>query len=232
MLVALAQPAPEKPEPPPYTPTCDYARKELLGFQLYLHPDLEKHPEETSAALDELESQLKSILRVVPDGPLAELKKTPFWIEWERKPRGACEVHVSAGWLKDNGYNPDKLYAVEINNVRNFVAWSRREQPWMVMHELSHAYHHRVLGSGHAGLKEAFRQAQESKLYESVKYIRGNTKRAYALTNASEYFAELTEAYFGKNDFYPFTADELREFDPPGYEFLKSIWGEPVQREL
>jgi hypothetical protein len=217
-------------EPTSFTPTADYARRELLGFQLHLHPSLTEHPDETATALEELESQLKHIRRVVPDGPLAELVKTPFWIEWEVRPRGACEVHVSPGWLKENGYNPDKLYGVEINNARNFVSWSRSAQPWMVLHELAHSYQHRVLGAKHAGLAAAFKQAQEAKGYESVKYIRGESRRAYALTNADEYFAELTEAYFGKNDFFPFDAAELRQHDPAGFEFLQQTWGLPVNR--
>jgi len=230
LAAALLQPPPPHLPEPPFTPTSDYAVRELLGFRLYLHPDLKQHPEEAAAALEELESQLRQVRRVVPDKPLAELQKTPFWIEWERKPRGACEVHVSAGWLKENGYNPDKLYAVEINNVRNFVAWSRRTQPWMVLHELAHSYHHRVLGADYAPLHEAFRQAQSAKSYEAVKFVHGETRRAYALTNASEYFAELTEAYFGRNDFFPFTAAELREHDPAGFAFLERTWGQPTSR--
>jgi hypothetical protein len=225
----LQPPPPALPEPP-FTPTADYARRELLGVQLYLHPDLKQHPDELSAALDELESQLRQIRRVLPDNPLRELLRTPVWIEWEVKPRGACEVHVSAGWLTANGYNPDKLYAMEINNVRNFVAWSRKTQPWMVLHELAHAYHHRVLGAEFAPLHDTFRAAQAAQNYESVKFVHGGTRRAYALTDASEYFAELTEAYFGRNDFYPFTAAELKEHDPLGFEFLERTWGRPVNR--
>uniref|UniRef100_A0A7C4LLV0 Metallopeptidase n=1 Tax=Schlesneria paludicola TaxID=360056 RepID=A0A7C4LLV0_9PLAN len=216
---------------PPYTATAAYHQTELLGHTIYLHPELEQHPAELAAALDELARQLRNIQQVVPAGPLAELRKTPFWVEWERRPRGACEVHVSAEWLRANGYNPDKLLAVEINNVRNFVSWSRREQPWMVLHELAHAYHHRVLGARHPGLLNTFQQAKQAKLYESVKYIRGETRRAYALTNADEYFAELTEAYFGKNDFFPFTAEELADYDAAGFSLLEQIWGRPVNRD-
>ncbi len=33
----------------------------------------------------------------------------------------------------------------------------------------------------------------------------------YGLTNAKEFFAEMTETYFGSNDFYPFVAGELKK---------------------
>ena len=49
--------------------------------------------------------------------------------------------------------------------------------------------------------------------------------RAYALNNEREYFAELTEAFFGRNDYYPFVATDLAEYDPQGYAVLRQVWG-------
>jgi len=62
-----------------------------------------------------------------------------------------------------------------------------------------------------------------------VAFITGGKKKAYAATNAAEYFAELSEAYFGKNDFFPFTKIELERHDPVGFEMLKKAWGEPIR---
>ena len=52
-------------------------------------------------------------------------------------------------------------------------------------------------------------------------------ERAYALTNAQEFFAETTEAFFGRNDFFPFTRDELRRHDPETFALLAKLWGAP-----
>ncbi|NNM31053.1 MAG: metallopeptidase, partial [Akkermansiaceae bacterium] len=41
-----------------------------------------------------------------------------------------------------------------------------------------------------------------------------------------EYFAEGTEAWFYRNDFYPFVRAELKEHDPLLYKELREIWGE------
>ena len=49
-------------------------------------------------------------------------------------------------------------------------------------------------------------------------------QRAYALTDDKEYFAELTEAYYGVNDFYPFTRDQLLSFDIAGYTLIEQAW--------
>src|SRR5580700_9063192 len=103
-----------------FDPTEKYARREIQGFTILVNPEVDQHPEEAKAAFAELESQLKKIEEVVPEKPLAAMKKIKFWVEWEVKKNGAAEFHVSAGFLKNNGYNPDKVQSVEIHNLKNF----------------------------------------------------------------------------------------------------------------
>jgi hypothetical protein len=45
------------------------------------------------------------------------------------------------------------------------------------------------------------------------------------MTNAKEYFAECSEAFFTRNDFYPFTKDELKKHDPEMFALLTKLWG-------
>jgi hypothetical protein len=201
----------------------------VRGFTVLVNPEAEKYADELKVAFEELDAQLKKICAVVPDKPLAALKKVKFWLEWQTKKNGAAEFHVSRGWLRDNGYNPEKAGGVEINNLKNFVDWSRKTQPWMILHELAHAYHFLTLGDKYAPLEAAYKQAMERKLYESVEFVGGGKRKAYATTSPAEYFAELSEAYFGKNDFAPFTRAELEKHDPVGFELMKKAWGEPVK---
>ncbi len=226
LLGSLALLAEEPAPRPPYTPTERYQKQTLEGFQLYLHPDALKQEAVLKETLELLGDKLAEIKRLLPADRVDRLSQIPFWIEWKVRPKGAAEVHISAAWLRENGYNPDKRFGVEINNMENFILWTKRDQPMMVLHELAHAYHHRFLGARHAGIDAAFQQAKERKLYDEVAYVHGGKKqKAYAMTNPDEYFAELTEAYWGKNDFYPFTRDELREHDPIGYRLMEDIWG-------
>ena len=206
------------------TPTAAYEVKRVHGFKVYIHPDVVKRDKEYGEALAELASQFQKIEKVLPPHAYKTLSQVPFWMEWDKKKSNAAEYHVSPDWLKANGYNPDKVHGVEIANVRLFLRSSGREQPWMVLHELAHAYHFRVLGADHTGVQTAYKQAMERKLYDQVKHINGKTMKAYAATNDKEYFAELSEAYFGKNDFYPFNREELRQHDPEGYKMLEAVW--------
>jgi len=58
-----------------------------------------------------------------------------------------------------------------------------------------------------------------------VDHISGTPKIHYAMNNEMEYFAELTEAFFGFNDFYPFSRDQLKAHDPDGYSMIDVAWG-------
>jgi len=213
----------------PYTPTSAYQTNRIRGFTVLVNPEVFKHESFTNAFFVELDKQLADIRRVLPQDKLAALLPVLTWVEWEKKPHGAAEYHPSAGWLRDNGYNPEKAGGVEINNIRNFVTWSRSTQPAMHLHELAHAYMFRFVKPGspnYDALKKAFDNAVQTGIYDAVEFIGGGKKKAYALTDINEYFAELTESYFLKNDFYPFVREEMKTHDPEGYAILKKIWEE------
>jgi hypothetical protein len=205
-------------------PVSTYVLRDIGGFRVLVHREVLMHPTEAKEALRELNAQVRQIIRAVPSQPLQVLRRVRIWLEWENNPRSAAEYHPSAEWLREHGYNPEKAGSVEINNARNFVRWSRGEQPWMLLHELAHAYHHQVLGYENRMVLIAYQHAMRRGLYDQVEYVRGGKQKAYASTNVQEYFAELSEAYFGKNDFYPFTRDELAKHDPVGYRMMERAW--------
>jgi hypothetical protein len=53
----------------------------------------------------------------------------------------------------------------------------------------------------------------------------GRPNILFLMADHKEYFAELTEALFGKNDFEPFTREELVKFDPEGCAVVAKAWG-------
>lgn len=222
--VPAQAPAAPKPEGRPAVPTNQYEKRQLEGWTVYLHPDFAPHPDVRDKVLDLLRAKLIEIKHVVPTPAVEKLQATAIWLEYDN-PRVKCACyHPSAGWLKANGFNVDKAGGVEIGNAGNFLDWSRA-QPAMVLHELAHAYHHKVAGYGNPAIKGAFKAATESKKYESVLHINGRTQRHYALTSDQEYFAECSEAFFSTNDFYPFVKAELRQHDPGAYAVLREVWG-------
>jgi hypothetical protein len=196
-----------------------------------LHTSLKIDQAALNKALPLLQAQLEEIVRVVPAKAVAELQMVPLWMNPEYdgvRPR--AEFHPDAGWLKDNGRDPSMEKAVEFTNVRIFEAETRR-MPNFALHELAHAYHHRTvrMSYGNLEIKNAYEKAKASGKYERVERKdsegRRRMERAYAMTTPQEYFAECTEAYFSRNDFFPFTRDELKQHDPEMFALLEKLWG-------
>ena len=215
-----------RPAEPPYDPTSHYDKQQVQGWTVLVNRDLlADHAETAEAALELLRVKLYEIERVVPGGAVAELKQVPIWLEVrDKRGRHPCACyHPSRGWLRSHGYNPAKAKAMEIANAAAFLEWTK-QQPWMVLHELAHAYHDRVLGFEHEEIAAAWDKAKSGGKYDQVLRWSGKMTRHYALNNPKEYFAEATEAYFGVNDFYPFVNAELKQHDPDMHELVGKLW--------
>ena len=207
-----------------YAPTSDYSVQKIEGFKVFVNNELlSEHEKLAEDVLRLLKYQLYQITRRVSDQALEKLRRVPIWVEY-KAPRHPCMCyHPSRRWLKNNNFNPEKERSVEIANAGNFLTWTI-DQPWMVLHELAHAYHHNVLGYDNPEVRAAYNNAVKSKKYESVMHINGSKRRAYALNNDQEYFAESSEAFLGTNDFYPFVRSELKQHDPDMYRLLRKRW--------
>lgn len=210
----------------PYDPTSVYREQKILGWRVLVNEKLLAETNLCQRTLRLLEAQLAQITNVVPATAVQTLRDIPFWVERSSPVTKCAAYHESYQWLSTHGVNPDKTGGVEIGSPENFLAWSQ-DQPWMILHELAHGYHKRYLGDNHPGIKRCYEAAKASGKYNSVRYIRGGQQRHYALNNEKEYFAEATEAFFGKNDFQPFDRAELKEFDPEMYQLLFKLWNVP-----
>jgi len=160
------------------------------------------------------------------------MQKVPLYFVPEYPGVGPrAEYHPGAEWLRANDRDPTMVKGVEFTNVRTFEADTKR-MPNFALHELAHGYHDRELpkGFGNREIQGTFARAKDSGSYNKVERSFGNGKpntfeKAYAMTTPMEYFAETTEAYFSRNDFFPFTRDELKKHDPVMFELLEKLWG-------
>lgn len=234
-ILGLAGTLPARPgpagldAPPPYEPTDRCEPRGVEGWPVLVNRGfLGRDPRLAGRALGLLGRQLDQVARRLPAGAVERLKAVRIWVERDEPHHPCMAYHPDPGWLRDHEMNPEKARCVEVANARNFLDWVGR-QPWMVLHELAHAYHHQVLPGGfeNAEVRAAFDRATEARLYESVARAGGKPGRAYALTNQMEYFAESTEAFFGRNDFFPFDRPELERHDPAMAALLARLWGEP-----
>ena len=205
-----------------YVPTQEYQQLKIHGWNVLVSPHLQPDSLKQET-LKLLENQLYQITRTIPKDALSDLKNITIWAELNMKKTECMCYHISKDWLIPNDYNPDKEGAVEIGNAKKFLEWTKT-QPWMVLHELAHGYHDKVLGFENLEINNAWNSIKTQGAYDLVLHINGSKKKHYALMNSHEYFAETTEAYFGCNDFYPFVRSELLEADPTGFYLMKKLW--------
>lgn len=125
----------------------------------------------------------------------------------------------------------DSIWGVVIGNTLKPFSDSlnRSNQPILIANIYARKVYHELLSNEE--------QENIQTIYNSVKgkynkvYYAGKRKLTKDVTptaqnSALDYFAELTEAYLGTNNFYPFDIEELQRFDKQGFELMKSIWGQ------
>ncbi|NNJ24389.1 metallopeptidase [Alienimonas chondri] len=190
---------------------------------------LADRPQEVEAALPLIEKQLGEVARLLPAKPLAAVRTVPIWLSPTYDGvRPTAEYHPNAGWLKQNGRRPALVRSVELTNV-SILPREHERMPMLMLHELAHAYHHQTLGFDDPRVIRVYDAAKQSGRYDAVRRRDGPGKaerveRAYAITNHKEYFAESTEAYFGRNDFFPYTREELKRHDPRMHDLVAKLW--------
>jgi len=201
-----------------------YVTREIEGFTVQIERSLANPKDELGReAILLLGAKLLDVRRAVPKSALVTLREVTIWLD-RNDPQFPCAVyHPSVDWLRENKSDPRKARAVHISNSKNFLDWTR-EQPAMVLHELSHAYHDRMSTNDRAQVDAAHARAVESKSYDKVLRASGAEDRHYALENPSEFFAESSEAYFGTNDFYPFVKAQLARHDPATAMLMDELW--------
>ena len=178
-----------------------------------------------------LTARLVAITVVVPQAQLARLREVPIQLDLTHGALHAMQYHPSAAWLKDHGYSRRLARCVHIPDAREFLSpFENHRQPWAVLHELAHAFHDRVLGFDDARVIAAWKKFRDGGRHKSVLSLPGPKREHYALIDEKEFFAEMTESYFGTNDFYPFVAGEVKEAEPEIFALLRDIWGPLPER--
>jgi dipeptidyl-peptidase-4 len=201
--------------------------KTVEGWTIEYDPQLlskenKKFGEEATKALA---NHLQRIKYILPKEKVTALQKLPIRIDLQHE-LGNMQYHPGKGWLIDHGYDPRLEKRVHIPRAKSLLdrhTWAKH--PYVILHELAHAYHDQVLSFDHREIIDAYNSSEKKGLYERVLLYRGGKTRHYARTNHKEFFAEMTESYLGVNDFYPFVRGELKEHDPLTYALMQKIWG-------
>jgi len=184
----------------PKRPTADQAEtRTVQGFSLLVEKTALGHAE-TDKALAAIDGRLAAIDGVLPAHAMKELRaRAVIVLRWTDDPDANMQLYSHEGMI-------------DILDARAYLS-SLVSNPWALLHECAHHYMGSVPDLG-AKAESAFLAARAAHLY-------GGT---YAATNATEYFAELSEAYFARNEHFPHTRSELADYDPSGYRLMVDAW--------
>lgn len=219
---ALAEDKSDPPKPSSHT------SRNVEGWTVRVDDRLFRAPDDAlgQRALRLLGAKLAEIRSVVAPDWLAKLQGVTIVLDLTHGQLHSMQYHPSAEWLESHGYGRDLARCVHIPEAADFAnPRHNSEQPWCVLHELAHAYHDQVLGFEEERISAAFERFRKSGHGDSTLHIGGKRIRHYALTDQKEFFAEMSEAYFGMNDFFPFNRAELMTAEPEVYELLRIVWG-------
>jgi hypothetical protein len=181
-------------------------------------------------ALRFLEAKLVEIKAVVPATRLHDLQKVTIVLDLTCGELETMQYHPDAGWLEAHGFPTDLAKCVHVPRAADLP--TRRninEQPWAILHELAHAYHDQKLSFDEPRIKEAYQKFKTSGHGDAALLYDGKRVKHYGLTNQMEFFAEMTESFFGVNDFFPFNRAELHEAEPELFKLLTEVWGSQDQ---
>lgn len=206
----------------------DPVEQQIEGWTVAVDPLLlsQENAEAGRKALAALENHLQRVKYIVSRERVVELQKLRIWVELKNSKLGNMQYHPDKGWLIAHGHDPRLAKHVHIPIAQQLLdrkMWA--QHPYVVLHELAHAYHDQVLSFDQAEIVATYNAAKEKGIYEKVLVHTGKEVRHYGLSNHKEYFAESTEAYFGVNDFYPFVRAELQAHDPTMFALMVKVWG-------
>jgi hypothetical protein len=210
-------------------PVAGYKVHKIEGFTFLIQEsvfaeDVSKYERKP---LEVLELECKRLANVLTPKALDTLHALVVWVKWDDKvPLGngrdgnalATYYGYSAAHMTKDGKHPLQSKTVTIHSLKTLTA-SRQPKTdrgaSLLLHEFAHAVHDQLLGFQHSGIKAAYQQAMERKLYE---------KELYVATNEKEFFAELTCAYLDKLRYYPNTREDLQKHDPATFKLMETIW--------
>lgn len=193
----------------------DYELRETHGFKVYIDKEvLAEHEEKIEAVYSLVEDQLNYMKHRFPVKVMEKLAAENVKIiinddcegeDWDDCPGFAYRPY--AWWLPE--FNSKAIMIRQIDILLKINAG----QPAGIAHEMAHAYHELFLPDGFDNqmIIDAYQKAVDSGKYEQVNHIftsyTGDRERvrARAMINEREFFAEMSEALWLRNDYEPFT---------------------------
>jgi len=207
----------------------EYETTNIEGFSVY-YLRSHKTDQNVKKYLDQLNSMLPSLLKIVPENKKAFFQSVKIWIasDLEEYEKVANTKNASALYHSDSDeIISEKRKSVEINVKQEGFEYTKADDNISVLiHEMSHAYHDQKVENGFSNkeIKEAYNKAKTNNTYANIVDEYGEKAHPYLMTNDMEFFAELSLKYLYKHNQQPFNKEELKNFDIDSYNLMEKYW--------
>lgn len=213
-------------------PPRDYVEKKALQWPLLVEKELtEKDPELAVRAENKLIAQLQRMLDLFSQAAHPVFKNLKLFLMGGKSMKGGG---YDSGGEYHQKVSPDFYKYLDPRMASSVVLYSAENYDWLsdfwslkvILHEFSHAYQLEQWPEDKPEIVKAWEHAKEQGLYKkAVRHDSVILEEPYVMTNALEYFAELSCMYFCGCDYAPYNRNELRLYDPTGYAMIEQLWG-------
>ena len=195
----------------------NYQQLNIHGWRVFISNDVVQDKPLYSQITEQVNLDLKAIINTLPDWSLEYLRETPIFFEKQMPPPLGSNFFFNGSKRLSAKYNIQHTYGgVIAGSTLSYLA-VKGIHPWQLLHELSHAYHQFTIRHSYMPIQQSYQNAMEKDLHRF-----GSEK---SRKNFHEYFATLTEKYFGKSALFPHNRDQLAKHDPVGYCAIVKAWG-------
>lgn len=194
--------------------------KPIRGWKVHNDPSMKGHRILAEKADSTLNFELGVIEQRIPGSVIGELKEIPIWLSLNSHSGKVLHLYQSAAnWAKSHqDLDPRIEGSIEIQ-APDYVNMPHDSLP--LLKWMAYAYHQQSLGLHNQQVAEAFQHAKSSRIYR----VQINEQQHFPFKNHHDYFAVLSEAYFGGPLSYaPFDKARLKQMDPQGYEMIEELW--------
>lgn len=204
-----------------YAPVPGYSLNIIAEQKL-----IDSDPKQLDQAARKLEQATATAMATLPWGIQKQFAGVKYFFFTGDESRTGGRKGGQWYFRKGNSTSPRFDDSVVIRSVKDYLNnYSEARAAQTALHELSHAYYYYHWRKIYQDLKAAYENAHANKLYLNVKNESGRVlTRAYAISDPREYFAELAKIYHLGNHYYPFNREELRNYDPLGYEMIEKAF--------
>lgn len=216
--------APVAEAPPPIEPALPNA-----GFTVEFADDVRADPIHAQVASSLVETGLAAAWRLLGEERTAQLRGVRIIVKSTTPDvKGPAAYHP----VGSVAVEPGRYNTIEVN-LSYYIEAVQRFQPYAMLHELVHAYEFLNLQGGNSPEVIALYQSALGRgRYDAVpRLFAAAPERHYGLTTHHEFLAEMSEAFFAVNDFYPYVASQLAAHDPTVYAYMEDLWGPPPAGE-